>query len=100
MRNDRILMIEDEMMWIELVMHWLKHAGYTNVDYATSGNQAIEKASLTAPDFRQEISASRRHGSRSANHMRAQPVSPSNRQVPTSCQRTARVMSAHCAGFR
>ena len=51
MRNDRILMIEDEMMWIELVLHWLKQAGYENVDYATSGNQAIEKASLTTPDL-------------------------------------------------
>ena len=50
MRNDRILMIEDEMMWIELVLQWLKQAGYTNVDYATSGNQAIERATLTPPD--------------------------------------------------
>jgi DNA-binding response OmpR family regulator len=50
MRNDRILMIEDEMMWIELVMHWLKQAGYVNVEYATSGNQAIEKATLRPPD--------------------------------------------------
>ncbi|MFI5363523.1 MAG: response regulator transcription factor [Elusimicrobiota bacterium] len=50
MRNDRILMIEDEMMWIELVLHWLKQAGYVNIEYATSGNEAIEKASLKSPD--------------------------------------------------
>ncbi len=50
MRNDRILMIEDETMWIELVMHWLKHAGYVNLDYATSGAQALEKAAAAPPD--------------------------------------------------
>lgn len=50
MRNDRILMVEDEMMWIELVTHWLKQAGYVNIDSATSGNVAIEKASVTPPD--------------------------------------------------
>ena len=43
-------MVEDEIMWIELVTHWLKQAGYVNIDSATSGGVAIEKASLTPPD--------------------------------------------------
>jgi DNA-binding response OmpR family regulator len=50
MRGDRVLMIEDEMMWIELVMHWLKQAGYANVDYALTGAKGLEKASQTPPD--------------------------------------------------
>jgi two-component system alkaline phosphatase synthesis response regulator PhoP len=50
MRHERILIIEDEMMWIELVMHWLKQAGYANVDYALTGSVGLEKASLTPPD--------------------------------------------------
>lgn len=50
MRSDRILIVEDELMWIELVRHWLKHAGYANVDFAMTGNEAIEKASKVPPD--------------------------------------------------
>ena len=50
MPNDRILMIEDETMWIEFVMLWLKEAGYANVDFATTGAQGLEKASTTLPD--------------------------------------------------
>jgi DNA-binding response OmpR family regulator len=50
MRNDRILMVEDETMWIELVMHWLKQAGYVNLDSATTGALALEKAAQTPPD--------------------------------------------------
>lgn len=49
MRADRILIVEDEPMWIELVRHWLAHAGYTNLDSATTGGEAIEKATLNAP---------------------------------------------------
>ena len=49
MRADRILIVEDEPMWIELVRHWLTHAGYSNLDSATTGGEAIEKATLNAP---------------------------------------------------
>lgn len=50
MRNDRILIVEDELMWVELVSHWLAHAGYANVDSATTGSLALEKAAQTPPD--------------------------------------------------
>jgi DNA-binding response OmpR family regulator len=50
MKGGRILMVEDELMWVELVLHWLKQAGYTEVDSATTGREAIEKASAAAPD--------------------------------------------------
>lgn len=49
MNGERILMVEDEMMWIELVTHWVKQAGYTNFDYALTGNSAIEKATQNPP---------------------------------------------------
>lgn len=48
--NRRILMVEDEMMWVELVQLWLKQAGYDNMRYALTGNQAIEEAVREAPD--------------------------------------------------
>lgn len=50
MHGERILMVEDEIMWIELVTHWVKQAGYTNFDYALTGNSAIEKATKQPPD--------------------------------------------------
>lgn len=50
MRGDRILIVEDEVMWIELVKHWLAQAGYSSVDFAVTGNEAIEKATKTPPD--------------------------------------------------
>ncbi len=50
MRGDRILMVEDEWMWIELVRQWLKGAGYQNVDSAQTGAEALEKAASQAPD--------------------------------------------------
>jgi DNA-binding response OmpR family regulator len=50
MAGQRILMVEDEYMWIELVLHWLQKAGYTNVEYAMTGNDALAKAIKTAPD--------------------------------------------------
>jgi DNA-binding response OmpR family regulator len=31
-------------------MHWLKQAGYANIDYALTGSVGLEKASLTPPD--------------------------------------------------
>ena len=43
-------MVDDETMWIELVTHWLQHAGYANLDSATTGAEALEKAALTPPD--------------------------------------------------
>jgi len=50
MHPDRILMVEDEIMWIELVSHWLKQAGYVNFESAQTGNEAIEKATSRPPD--------------------------------------------------
>lgn len=50
MRGDRILIVEDEPMWIELVRHWLAQAGYSSVDSAVTGNEALEKATKTPPD--------------------------------------------------
>ena len=50
MNGNRILMVEDEMMWIELVTFWLEQAGYTNFAYAMTGNAGIEKATQTPPD--------------------------------------------------
>ncbi len=50
MRGERILMVEDELMWVELVRHWLAHAGYSTVDFATMGREAIEKATAAPPD--------------------------------------------------
>lgn len=50
MGGQRILIVEDELMWVELVLHWLKQAGYTNAQYATTGNQALEIAASSPPD--------------------------------------------------
>ena len=49
-RNDRILIVEDEMMWIELVRLWLGQAGYVNIQSATTGSEALELAARTPPD--------------------------------------------------
>jgi DNA-binding response OmpR family regulator len=50
MAGERILMIEDEHMWIELVLQWLKSAGYANVEYAMTGADAIDKAVKSPPE--------------------------------------------------
>jgi two-component system, OmpR family, response regulator RstA len=50
MAAQRILMIEDEFMWIELVLQWLKSANYTNIEYAMTGNDAIDKAVKNPPE--------------------------------------------------
>ncbi len=50
MAGQRILMVEDEFMWIELVLQWLKTAGYANVEYAMTGADAIDKAVKNAPE--------------------------------------------------
>src|SRR4030081_1679668 len=52
--------------------------------------------SLTAPDFRQAISASARHGSRSADWKspRPQPASETRTKEPTRYKRTPRVIRA------
>ena len=48
--NNRILVIEDEETWIELVLFWLKQAGYTNVEAAQTGNAALESAVRQPPE--------------------------------------------------
>src|SRR3954463_14467626 len=49
--------------------------------------------SLTAPDFKQAISASARHGSRSAEkNPRPQPASDTRTKEPTRYKRTPRVI--------
>lgn len=51
MPGERILMVEDEPLWIELVKQWLKDVGYTNLDSAQTGNEALDKAAKTPPDL-------------------------------------------------
>lgn len=51
MPGERILMVEDEPLWIELVKQWLKDAGYGNVDSAQTGNEALDKAAKAPPDL-------------------------------------------------
>src|SRR5579872_3307868 len=50
MPGERILMVEDEPLWIALVQQWLKELGYSNFDSAQTGNEALEKAAKTPPD--------------------------------------------------
>src|SRR3982074_2596130 len=56
--------------------------------------------SLTAPDFRQAISASARHGSRPAEkNPRPQPASETRTKEPTRYKRTPRVIRARSANL-
>src|SRR5258707_2256752 len=56
--------------------------------------------SLTAPDFRQPISASARHGSRSAEkNPRPQPANETRTKEPTRYKRTPRVIRAGWANL-
>lgn len=50
MPNERILMVDDEPTWVTLVQFWLKGAGYTNLDSAATGLEAIERAQQSPPD--------------------------------------------------
>ncbi len=46
----RILVVEDEPSWVELLKVWFKMAGYPNVEYADTGFKAIEMAVQVPPD--------------------------------------------------
>lgn len=50
MGAERILIVEDEPSWVELVGFWLKRAGYSNCVSAATGALAIEEASRVPPD--------------------------------------------------
>ena len=50
MRNERILVVEDDAGWIELLKLWFPAAGYTTVEYAVTGAQALEYAVQRRPD--------------------------------------------------
>lgn len=50
MDKERILIIEDEPEWVEIVRHWLKLAGYENVESAALGSEGIELAVRNPPD--------------------------------------------------
>lgn len=50
MPNYRILVVEDEPAWAELLRAWFEIAGYKNVEYADTGTKAIEMAVQVPPD--------------------------------------------------
>ena len=50
MPRQRILVVEDEMAWTELLKVWLHAAGYSEVRYAETGVQALELAIAEPPD--------------------------------------------------
>jgi DNA-binding response OmpR family regulator len=50
MRPERILVVEDDSGWIELLKLWFSMAGYSQVEYAVTGAQALEFAVQRKPD--------------------------------------------------
>lgn len=46
----RILVVEDEIGWVELLKIWFKMADYTEVRYAETGAKALELAIAQSPD--------------------------------------------------
>lgn len=50
MRPEKILVVEDDNGWIELLKLWFPMAGYTHVEYAVTGAQALEFAVQRRPD--------------------------------------------------
>ncbi|MEQ1917778.1 MAG: response regulator transcription factor [Elusimicrobiota bacterium] len=50
MRAERILVVEDDSGWIELLKLWLMSAGYSQVEYTVTGAQALETAVQRKPD--------------------------------------------------
>jgi DNA-binding response OmpR family regulator len=50
MRTERILVVEDDSGWIELLKLWFPSAGYASVEYAVTGAQALESAVSRKPD--------------------------------------------------
>jgi DNA-binding response OmpR family regulator len=50
MPNERVLVVEDEVGWIELLKIWFQSASYTNVRYAENGAKALELAVAEPPE--------------------------------------------------
>ena len=50
MRGERILVVEDDAGWIELLKLWFPAAGYARVEFAVTGGQALESAVQRRPD--------------------------------------------------
>ncbi|HAM35411.1 MAG TPA: DNA-binding response regulator [Elusimicrobia bacterium] len=50
MSNERILIVDDEPAWVTLVRVWLESAGYTNLESAGTGTEALSLAQNTPPD--------------------------------------------------
>ncbi len=50
MRAERILVVEDDQGWIELLKLWFTTAAYARVEYAVTGAQALEAAVQRKPD--------------------------------------------------
>lgn len=50
MRAERILVVEDDTGWVELLKLWFAAAGYSLVEYAVTGAQALETAVQRKPD--------------------------------------------------
>lgn len=48
--SQRVLVVEDEMGWIELLKMWFRMAGYTDVRYAETGAKALELAIAEPPE--------------------------------------------------
>lgn len=50
MTTRRILVVDDEPAWVELLKVWFAMAGYKDVEYALTGGKAIEMAVQVRPD--------------------------------------------------
>jgi len=50
MRGERILVVEDDAGWIDLLKVWFPAAGYARVEFAVTGAQALESAVQRRPD--------------------------------------------------
>jgi len=50
MPNERILIVDDEPSWLTLVRFWLESAGYTNLESAATGTEALSLAQSNPPD--------------------------------------------------
>jgi DNA-binding response OmpR family regulator len=50
MTDSRILVVEDDAGWIELLKVWFKGAGYTGIEYAQSGQEALDSAVQRRPE--------------------------------------------------
>jgi len=48
--GQRILVVEDNESWVDLLRAWLKHAGFHDVAAARTGREAVELARRSLPD--------------------------------------------------